>query len=122
MIHNFIVNHGQVTDDDVAAMFGDFDGVIDEIDDIIFSDATDLADLAVEVGLFPSKTRARKNGLHGPIPHGLSWIGTKKRRFFVWNPVPPEEGPVFSRNFDHTDKWMKTWDPKWLGSRRDKQN
>ena len=107
MFPNFVVNHEGVTDRDVTLMFGDMNDVIDPADEIIFTVATDLAELAVLTGIFPSKSRARKNGLHGPIPHGLSWIGTKKKRFFVWNPVLTDDVPVFSKNFDHTNRWFK---------------
>jgi hypothetical protein len=106
MIKNFIVNADSVgvTEHDVAAIFGDINGVIDNTDDIIFSDATELEELAVAAGIFPSKTRARNNKFSGPIPWGVNFFGTKKRRFWVWNPKPSTKEITISISFDHTNK------------------
>lgn len=57
-----------------------------ELDEIIILLATSCEQLAVESGLFPSLSQARKNNFSGPIPFGLSQLGTKKHRFWVWNP------------------------------------
>ena len=71
-----------------------------------------LETLAVQEGIFKSLTEARKNGFSGPIPHGVAWWGTKKKRFCTLRPIkldsdlnPVEEiieaGPS---QFNWTDK------------------
>ncbi len=112
-ILNFIVNHKEVVETDIPSMFGDFDGNIADFDEIVLSEATTLEELAVTAKIFLSKGQARKNKLFGPIPHGLSWFGTKKKRFWVWNPVLTDEEIVVSPNFDHTEKWFSFWNPEW---------
>lgn len=57
-------------------------------------DATNCETLAVLVGIFDSKSSARKNGFAGPIPFGLSCLGTKKKWFFVWNPIQDQETTI----------------------------
>ena len=108
MIKNFIINakQAEVTDKDIRMIFGDVNGDLHSSDEIVITEMKTLEELAVVAAIFPSKTRARKNNFHGPVPHGLSWFGTKKRRFWVWNPIPLAEGEevVISPNFNHTHK------------------
>lgn len=107
---HFVVNpdafefDGQVgiTDRDIDLVFGP----LNAFDEVARIETTDLAVLAVEAGVFPSRGQARKNGLGGSIPHGLHLLGTKKHRFWVWSPVPPTEEPTFSTSLDHTNKWF----------------
>lgn len=48
----------------------------------------DLTDLVVMLGLFPSKSQARKAGRVGPIPEGWNVIkGNKKTPLYIWNPT-----------------------------------
>jgi len=102
MIRHFIVNpdtlEGGLTSRDVDLIFGP----LEEMDEVVEIEATDLAVLAVEARVFPSRGQARKNGLGGPIPHGVHFLGTKKRRFWVWSPAPPEQEPTFNPGMDHT--------------------
>jgi len=77
-----------------------------EFDEVRKISCDNLETLAAEAGVFPSKGRARKNGFCGPIPHGISFLGTKKKRFWVWNPNPPDNKPTISKSFDHTDRWL----------------
>lgn len=49
-------------------------------------DDWNLETLAVEAGIFKSKNFARSNGFCGEVPHGVCRLGTKKNRFWVWNP------------------------------------
>jgi len=102
---HFVVESAQspVSDKDIEAVFGPFEGH----EQIIKVESEDLAAMAVEAGIFSSKGQSRKNGLGGPAPHGLHQIGTKKRRFWVWNPAPSGEKVTLSPSFDRTQGWFK---------------
>ena len=104
MIH-FVVEFSDspVSAEDIALMFGP----LTEGEQIVRVQSDDLSAMAVEAGLFPSKGQSRKNGLGGPAPHGLHLIGTKKRRFWVWNPAPSGEKVTLSPSFDRTQGWFK---------------
>ena len=105
MIFHFVVDNPEnpVLDRDIERIFGPMGST----EQIVRIQTSDLATMAVEAGLFPSKGQSRKNGLHGPAPHGLHLIGTKKRRFWVWNPVASDEKVTFSLAFDRTQGWFK---------------
>ena len=105
---HFIVNgrEFEVTERDISLMFGDQDGIIDPDDEIVPIETDDLAALAFEADVFPSRGQARKNGLGGAVPHGLFLFGTKKKRFWVWNPIPPTSQPTFDPTMEHTDRWF----------------
>lgn len=48
-----------------------------------------MAHIAVEMGLFPSVSVARKNGWDGEIPHGYTekkGIGKMKKNLYIHNP------------------------------------
>lgn len=45
----------------------------------VFDDKTDMADIWVHVGLFPSKGRAKKNNHGGPVPDGWTDVVKKKQ-------------------------------------------
>lgn len=56
------------------------------IDCIVFGEGqATMADLVVEIGAFPSKSQARKNGWDRPIPPGYSAHKCGKRRFWILN-------------------------------------
>jgi hypothetical protein len=60
-----------------------------------------MANIAVEIGLFPSVGQAKKNGWDKPIPHGLtsmSRLGKMKKSLHIWNP---------SDNFINDPDWGK---------------
>lgn len=105
MIINFVITGGEleVSDDEI------FDNMIvnPEIDQVFKIECSNLETLAAEAGVFQSKGKARKSGFSGPIPHGISFLGTKKKRFWVWNPNPPESEPTISKSFDHTNRWFE---------------
>lgn len=93
MVDNFLVNNALVINEEQPT------GVLD-LCDIVFNDESfsDLTEttveaLAVIAGVFKSKGEARRNNFAGPIPFGFHCLGTKKKWFFVWNPV---------RGADHT--------------------
>jgi hypothetical protein len=50
-----------------------------------FSSELTMADLVVEMGVFPSIKQARKNGWNNPIPVGFSAHKIGKRRFHILN-------------------------------------
>jgi hypothetical protein len=109
MIQHFIVCpdvlDGGLTDRDIDLIFGP----LEPHDHVQTIEADDLAAVAVQAGVFPSRGQARKNGLGGPVPHGVHLLGTKKRKFWVWSPAPPSSPPVFNPGMDHTDRWwMRT--------------
>ena len=104
LIH-FVVEFSEspVSDGDIALMFGP----LTEGERIVRVQSDDLSAMAVEAGLFPSKGQSRKNGLGGPAPHGLHLIGTRKRRFWVWNLTSPSEKVTFNLSFDRSPGWFK---------------
>jgi len=53
----------------------------DEAATFVWFDHADWSDVAVSVGLFPSKSQARKNGWVGPIESGLVNRQQKKGKF-----------------------------------------
>jgi hypothetical protein len=105
LILHFVVEKPDfpVSERDIELIFGP----TGPLDKVIKVQTDDLASMAVEAGLFPSKGQSRKNGLHGPAPHGLHQIGTKKRRFWVWNPKSSDDKVTFSLTFDRTQGWFK---------------
>lgn len=106
MIDDFIVNVArEEVEDLLPAMFCEI-GVETPPINLVFSQAQNLEALAVEAGLFPSKGQARKNGFSGPFPWGLRLLGTKHRRFWVWNPKPTTEVVTLAKGFDHTARYF----------------
>ena len=105
MIFHFVVENPDfpVSDRDIECIFGPMGSA----EQIVKVQTDDLAAMAVEAGLFPSKGQSRKNGLHGSAPHGIHQIGTKKRRFWVWNPEASGEQVTFNLAFDRTQGWFK---------------
>jgi len=103
MLH-FVVDSGnQVSERDIELIFGP----LGQDDEIVKVQTPDLAAMAEQANVFPSRGQSRKNGLGGPAPHGVHQIGTKKRRFWVWNPVASEEKVTLSPSFDRTQGWMR---------------
>jgi hypothetical protein len=103
MIMFFVIIGGDLnpTDKDISNFL-----CPEPVDQIFKIDNTSLEELACMSGIFNSKGLARKNGLFGDIPHGISFIGTKKRRFWVWNPNQLTSDIRFDRSFDHTKKYF----------------
>ena len=104
MLHFVVITPDcPVSERDIELIFGP----LIEGEQIVKVQSDDLASMAVEAGVFPSKGQSRKNGLDGPAPHGLHQIGTKKRRFWVWNPAPSGEKVTLNPSFDRTQGWFK---------------
>ena len=77
---NFI--HCELPDTDKDLFFGP----LEEGDNFTaFGGDLTMADLVVEMGVFPSVKQARKNGWAKPIPAGFSAHKIGKRRFHVLN-------------------------------------
>jgi len=87
---------------DIDIVFGPMDGT----EEIVSLEHDDLAAMAAEAGVFKSRSDARRNGLGGPCPTGLWQFGTKKRRFWVWNPHSPTGKVTVNLSFDKTDHWL----------------
>lgn len=83
---NILIDHPNITDSDVEAVFGEGEEVMR------LPRGSTMIDVLVAVKAFPSKGQARKNW-HGPldIPAGFNEfeVGKKRRRLFIHN--PPDE-------------------------------
>ena len=91
---HFVVNpQRNVSFKDIDCIFGPLDGS----EDIVAVESDDLASMAAEAG---------RNGLGGPCPTGVWQFGTKKKRFWVWNPQSPSGRVVVNCNFDKTSRWF----------------
>ena len=98
-----------VVNPDRSMSFGDMEcifGPLDGTEDIVSVDSDDLAAMAAEAGVFKSRGEARRNGLSGPCPNGLWQFGTKKKRFWVWNPKSPTGKVTVNLSFDKTKRWF----------------
>lgn len=85
MDYNFIKSATEDQDLDL------FFGPLCEDDKVIkIENGMIMADIAFIVGLFPSKSQARKNGWNYPIPLGFSdmRVGKKKTRVTIFNERP----------------------------------
>ena len=77
---NFI--HCELPDSDKELFFGPLE---EDEAFVAFGGDLTMADLVVEMGVFPSVKQARKNGWAKPIPPGFSAHKIGKRRFHVLN-------------------------------------
>lgn len=64
--------------DDLALIFGKVEV---ENGEVLFSNAQNLESLCAELGVYPSKSQARKAGRTGEIPEGLNMLKLSKRHF-----------------------------------------
>lgn len=77
---NIVVSESTWTQRDISCLFGD--------ESVIFTDAKNLTDLVVDLGLYKSKSQARSAGRVGEIPKGWSEIkGNKTTTLWIWNPT-----------------------------------
>jgi len=106
MFHFVIVGTGNfIRNEDLVHVFGTSSHQTEHLE---FIETDDLAIMAVKAGIFPSKNQAKKNGLRGPAPSGLHWIGTKKKRFWVWNPHPSSRKVMLRPTFSHSARYFPT--------------
>jgi hypothetical protein len=79
---NFTVKNNSFVDDE-------FLKILFENEEVIWLEPTvTMADILVIAGIYESKTRARKDG-YNELPMGWfdKYIGNKKTRISIWNPV-----------------------------------
>jgi len=103
-LKHFIVSPKKkdVSSEDIDLIFGPLDGT----EEIVTLESDDLAAMASDAGVFHSKNEARRNGLEGPCPSGIWLFGTKKKRFWVWNPNSPTGKVTVKVAFDKTSRWF----------------
>ena len=79
-IENVVVKQSTWTERDIEILFGK--------EEIHFTQTTDIASLVVELGIFPSKSQARKAGREGEISAGFTnaFKASKRHRLWIWNP------------------------------------
>jgi len=78
-IENIVVRSSPWTKRDLELLFGD--------EPVHFTEARDLPNLLVELGIFWSTGEARRAGRVGSIPEGWTELkASKKRRLWIWNP------------------------------------
>lgn len=76
---NIVVKDSPWTASDLNTLF--------ETEDIIFTEAKCMSNLMVELGVFPSTSKARAAGRFGAIPSGYTeFKASKKKRIWIWNP------------------------------------
>lgn len=58
-----------------------------ETEEVHYTQAEDIQSLMVELGVFPSKSKAMRANRQGPIPKGWTeFKASKKRMLWIWNP------------------------------------
>ena len=81
--YNFLIKDSPLLHhEDLSVLF-------DEEDVFKFIDANIImADILVIVGIYSSKSKAKKDGWNNPIPSGWydNFIGKKRIRISIWNP------------------------------------
>jgi len=85
-IENIIIKNSAWRDEDIATLFGDLEGNVEEV---TFAESDEMSALMRELGVFPSASKARQAGRQGPIPDGWTaeFKASKKRRLWIWNPT-----------------------------------
>lgn len=78
---NIIINGPHVRPSDAEQLFND--------EEVIYLDDKDMSQLMVEIGAYPSTSKARQAGRFGVIPTGWSdkFKATKKLVVWIWNPT-----------------------------------
>lgn len=81
---NIVIESSPYTGLDLDSMFVDNQGTREEIH---FLSAIDISNLMVQIGAYPSTSKARQAGRVGPVPFGFTEIkASKKMRIWVLNP------------------------------------
>jgi len=85
-VENVIIKNSAWREEDLAALFGDLDGNVEQV---FFAESDELSALMRELDIFPSASKARQAGRVGVIPAGWTaeFKASKKRRLWIWNPT-----------------------------------
>jgi len=85
-VENVIIKNSAWREEDLAALFGDLDGNVEQV---FFAESDELSALMRELDIFPSASKARQAGRVGEIPSGWTaeFKASKKRRLWIWNPT-----------------------------------
>jgi len=85
---NAVIDNGNVWPSDCDSLFPTNEEVL------FFSSDTDIFDLLILIGAFPSRSQARKNWKHGSLQSGWSefFVGKIKRHLCIWNPLEESDG------------------------------
>lgn len=76
---NIVVSYSPYTQQDLITLYED--------EEIILSSACNMESLVLELGLYPSKSKAIAAGRVGDIPKGWTVMkGNKKTTLWIWNP------------------------------------
>lgn len=79
-INNIVVSSSPWRNSDLVTLFND--------EAVMYCEAVDLPNLMVEVGIYPSTSKARQAGRKGNIPAGYTeFRASKKRQLYIWNPT-----------------------------------
>jgi len=80
MNENIVIKTSKWTEQDIKTLFGE--------EDVSFVQADDIPDLLVKLGIFKSKSQARRANRIGDIPTGFTdgFKASKKHRLWIWNP------------------------------------
>jgi hypothetical protein len=85
MIKNLLVIGSKWFASDMGYIFGDNEGVIEEVLPV---ENTDLSVLMKELGVYASTSKARHAGRVGPIPTGYTEFKANKLiTLYIWNPT-----------------------------------
>ena len=80
VMENVVVKSSPWTERDLELLF--------EGEEVHFTEAKDLPNLLVELGVFRSTSECRRAGRVGSIPEGWTELkASKKRRLWIWNPT-----------------------------------
>lgn len=76
-----IVKGPWVLPTDAETLFGDAS--------VYYAESTELSRLMVELGVYASTSKARRDNRHGPVPTGFTEIykANKIRAISIWNPT-----------------------------------
>lgn len=80
MIENIVIQDSAWIKQDLKTLFSD--------EEVAFSKSDNISVLMVELGIYPSSSKARAAGRHGPIPPGYTKFKASKKQFiYLWNPT-----------------------------------
>jgi len=84
---NFI--HEDASIDDITSLFGDMEGKLELVNEEwgTINDETKLEDIVIRMGVFKSKSQARKNNWSGEIPMGFREWKIGKKHFWTYKPM-----------------------------------